>query len=118
MAIDNIKPVGGAPVPSTSADEVAGKPDRAFTEVQDKARAAAAGATPSSLSVVSQFSQADLQDPAKLDQAVRASVTEMVNSQQMPGPLSNSDKSSLVDFLSSDPMIRQQVENYLRKALP
>ena len=118
MGIDDIKPAGSGPLAPSSADASAqSKPDRTFADAQDKLRASSVqpGALPAG--VATQFKRAELQDPAKLDQMVRASVTEMVDAQSTPGPLSNNDKASLVDFLSGDPLIRQQIETYLRKVL-
>ncbi len=119
MGIDNIKPVGNPPLTPSSAEGPADstKPDRTFADAQDKLRPSSSepGAPP--VGVAAQFNRAELQDPAKLDQMVRASVTEMVDAQSTPGPLSNNDKASLVDFLSGDPLVRQQIETYLRKVL-
>jgi hypothetical protein len=49
---------------------------------------------------------------------VRASVSELIDSSQSAtGPLANSQKASLLEFLSGDPTIRREIETYLRKVL-
>jgi hypothetical protein len=49
---------------------------------------------------------------------VRASVSELVDSElNVTGSLSGSEKQSLVNFLSADPLFRRKVETYLRKVL-
>jgi hypothetical protein len=59
-----------------------------------------------------------LQDPAKLDVVVRVLVSELIDSgQSATGPLSGTDKESLLDFISGDPLIRRQIETYLQKVL-
>ena len=71
-----------------------------------------------SLGVVTQFDKSALADPQKLDTMVRACVSELVDSgQSVTGTLSSSDKQSLLNFLSADPWLRQEVEKYLRKVL-
>ena len=70
------------------------------------------------LSVVSQFSKSALEDPAKLDTMVRACVSELIDSTQgVTGNLSPVDKQALAEFLSTDPLLRGQIENYLRKVV-
>ena len=120
MDINNIKPPGDSD-PYLSPDEqpVNGKRDSQFTEAASKSEALdpAESASPS-LAVIGQFSRKALDDPKKLETMVRASVSELIESNQnVIGPLSDAQKKSLVDFLSEDPLMRRQVETYLRKAL-
>jgi len=117
MDINNIKPPGDSDA-YLSPDEqpVNGKRDGRFTEAASSAEAAEPAAA--ALGVIGQFSKKALDDPAKLDTMVRASVSELIESNQnVTGPLSDAQKQSLVDFLSEDPLMRRQVETYLRKAL-
>jgi len=117
MDINNIKPPGDSDA-YLSPDEqpVNGKRDSRFTEATSNAETAEPAAP--SLAVIGQFSKKALDDPTKLDTMVRASVSELIESNQnVTGPLSDSQKQSLVDFLSEDPLMRRQVETYLRKAL-
>jgi hypothetical protein len=120
MDINDIKPPGG-PDPYAGSDEqaVGEKRDSRFAESTSKLEASEpAKVTGPSLSVVTQFRRAALEDPAKLESMVRASVSELIDSgQNITGPLSGGEKQSLVDFLSADPVVRRQVETYLRKAL-
>ena len=70
------------------------------------------------LKSVAQFSKADLSDPGKLDGAIRACAAELVDSgQRLTGRLSVADKRAMENFLSSDPIFRQQIESYLQKSL-
>src|SRR5262245_22889736 len=121
MDIKNIKPSGNfGQIPEPSADTtVQSGRNGAFAETIGKTSTAAAGAgaTATGLSAVSQFDRATLQDPAKLDQAVRASVAELVDSGQLSNSMTPGEKQSLVDFLSNDPAFRAQVESYLRKVI-
>jgi hypothetical protein len=120
MDINDIKPPGG-PDPYAGSDEqsIDGKRDTQFAESKSKLEASEpAEVTGPSLGVVTQFRRTALEDPAKLDTMVRASVSELIDSgQNITGPLSGPEKQSLVDFLSADPVVRRQVESYLRKAL-
>ena len=120
MDINDIKPPGG-PDPYAGSDEqsVDGKRDTQFAESKSKLEASEpAEVTGPSLGVITQFRRTSLEDPAKLDTMVRASVSELIDSgQNITGPLSGPEKQSLVDFLSADPVVRRQVESYLRKAL-
>lgn len=117
MDINNIKPPGGYDSP-LSADEqsVDGKRDGSFTS-KSKVESSPEVARPA-LGVVAHFNRTALDDPAKMDVMVRASVSELVDSGlNVTGPLSGPEKQSLVDYLSGDPLVRHQVEAYLRKAL-
>jgi hypothetical protein len=119
MDINNIKPPGGYD-PPTGPDEqpVAGKRDVSFPAKDKVESSDPAEAARPTLGVVAQFSRTELDDPAKIDGMVRASVSELVDSGlNVTGPLSGPEKQSLVDFLSSDPLVRRQVESYLRKVL-
>jgi hypothetical protein len=120
MDIHDIKPPGGdSPLIGSDAQPVDEKRDHAFAETKDKLAASGSQGTESpALGVISQFSRSALDDPSKLDAMVRASVSELVDGgQNISGPLSPEHKQSVVDYLSSDPIFRQQVESYLRKAL-
>lgn len=117
--MDDIKlPRGFGQVNQPQADNIAdAKPSRNFSVLTGSENGAPLPAA-SSLGATSRFSKLDLQDPAKLDGIVHSSVTEIVDGQTSSLPISNADKQALVDFLSHDPLFRQRVESYLRKALP
>jgi hypothetical protein len=117
MGIDDIKPPGfyGSFVPVSSEAPIESKRDNSFSEVKGKPEPPASESARLSLGAAADLKKADLQDPAKLEQIVRSSASELVDSQSLSGPLSTADKKSLVDFLSQDPMFRQQIESYLRK---
>ncbi|MGC2194504.1 MAG: hypothetical protein WA628_07500 [Terriglobales bacterium] len=120
MDINDIKPPGGSdPYAGSDEQPVEGTRDRRFPESKSRLEASEpAEVTGPSLGVVTQFHKTALEDPAKLDTMVRASVSELIDSgQNITGHLSGVEKQSLVDFLSADPVVRRQVENYLRKAL-
>ena len=112
--MSEIKPTSGfGPLNQPSADSTADtQPSKSFSVVRGNADASAA--TPA-LSSSSQLSKADLQDPVKLDHAVRSSVAELIDSQTKSLPISIADQKSLTEFLSEDPVFRQRVESYLRK---
>ena len=118
---NEIKPPGGfGPFIDPTADKsVDSKGETSFQKAKDALGSAESSSVPpNSLAVVGQFSKAELQDPEKLDGMVRASVSELIDSSQgLTGPLSAAEKQSLVDFLSQDPLVRRQVESYLRKAV-
>jgi len=120
--MDNtIKPPGGrGPFPDTSVgDSVESQRQTGFGELKDRLETSDSAAVPgSSLRVATQFRKAELQDPAKLEGMVRSSVSELIEaSEKLTGPLSANEKQSLLDFLSQDPIVRRQVESYLRKVL-
>jgi hypothetical protein len=119
MDIHNIKPPGGYEPPAGPDEQpVDGKRDGSFPAKGKVGSSDPTEVAPPTLSVVSQFSRTELDDPAKMDGMVRASVSELVDSgMNVTGPLSSTEKQSLVEFLSSDPLVRRQVESYLRKAL-
>jgi len=120
MGIDNIKPPGGpGPLLDPSVVATSGPRQSSFAEARDKLQASGSGEpNPSTLAVVSQFRRAALQNPAEREAMVRACVSEMVDSgQKETGPLSGAEKESLVDFLSADPLVRSQIENYLERVL-
>ena len=118
---NEIKPPGGfGPFIDPAADNsVESRRETTFPKLQNTPLSAESSGTPlTSLAAVRQFSKAELEDPKKLDGMVRASVSELVDSSQgLTGPLSATEKQSLVDFLSQDPLVRRQVESYLRKVL-
>lgn len=117
MDINNIKGPGNyGPLSETPADAPAeAKRDTRFADAT--ATLEKAGRT-TPLRLVSQFSKAALEDPAKLDMIVRACAVELIDSTQgLAGTLSPVDKQALADFLSTDPLLRGQIESYLRKVL-
>ncbi len=117
MDINNIKRPGGfGPLSDSPTDTpIDSKRERSFADAQ--ARIQEAGpAKP--LGVIGQFSKSALDDPSKLEIMVRACVSELIDSRQsVTGALSTTDKQSMVDFLSADPLIRSRIEGYLRKVL-
>lgn len=119
MDINNIKPPGGYDPPSGPDEQpVEGKRDGSFTAKSKVESSEPAQAGRSTLGAVAHFNRTALDDPAKMDVMVRASVSELVDSGlDVSGALPAADKQSLVDFLSSDPLVRRQVESYLRKVL-
>jgi len=119
MGIDNIKPPGG---PGPFADPSAEMPSERkgnFADVKDSLPAAGFDPpAPAGLGALSQFSRSSLEDPEKRQAMVRACVSELIDSDRtVTGPLSDAEKQSLLDFLSSDPLLRNQIENYLQKVL-
>lgn len=117
MDTNNTKPPGGND-PPVGPDEqpVDGKRVGSFS-AKGKVELSP-DAAPPTLSVVAQFNRAALDDPAKMDVMVRASVSELVEARlNVAGPLSGPHKQFLVDFLSGDPLFRCQMESYLRKVL-
>jgi hypothetical protein len=114
----DIKPTGNfGKINYPSADSPGdAKPNKTFSVVQG-APETGTGSVSSSI-LGNQFCKADLKDPAKLDSMVRSSASELVKSQSSAVSMSSSDKQVLTDFLSEDPLFRQRIENYLRKALP
>ncbi len=120
MDIHDIKPPGGHdPYVAPEDQAVDGKRDGRFNEATSKVQSSdLSRPTPTNLGVVAKLQKAVLDDPAKLDSAVRASVSELIDANQnVTGSLSDQQKQTLVDFLSADPVMRRQVETYLRKAL-
>ena len=116
MDIKNIKGPGSFPgVPSDSAAEsnVSSKPANQFVDVvADNAGSSAVEGAQS----IGPVQRAELEDPAKLESLVRACVSELITTGEgQMGQMSPADKQSLTDFLSSDPLFRQQIESYLRK---
>ncbi len=94
------------------------KLETSFAETAGKAQLGSTEPAQPGLKSVAQFSKGELQDPERLDHMVRASVSELIDAaQNVTGPLSGPEKSSLLEFLSGDPTFRRQVENYLRKVL-
>jgi hypothetical protein len=119
MDIHDIKPPGGDdPYVAPEDQAVNGKRDGRFSEATSKLESSdLSGPTPSNLDVVAKLQKTELDDPAKLDSSVRASVSELIDAHQgVTGSLSDVQKQSLVEFLSADPVMRRQVETYLRKA--
>jgi hypothetical protein len=127
MSIDDIKPTGGFgqanyPSAETSADA---KPSRNFAEVQNGAQqndvqstAGIRGTVAASSSAgAAKLTKADLQNPDKLNQAVKDTASELVESQTAGTSLSAEDKRALADYMSDDPVLRQNIEGYLRKAV-
>jgi hypothetical protein len=123
--MDNeIKPPGFGPfiVPgddkSVESRGGASSVDASFAEAKSKLQAGGAEPPQAGLAIVAGHSKADLQDPEKLEKMVRASVSELIdNAQNVTGPLADSQKASLLEFLSGDPAVRRDIETYLRKVL-
>jgi hypothetical protein len=117
MDINDIRAPGGfGPLGDPPAETpVKSKREDSFAD----AKATILGSdSPKPFGVLTQFSKAALEDPVKLDVMVRACVTELIDSgQSVTGPLSSAGKESVLDFLSGDPLVRRQVEIYLRKVL-
>jgi hypothetical protein len=115
----DIKPTGNfGQINYPSADQTGdAKPNRNFSVVQGPPGSSTTESVSSPVEGP-KFSKADLQDPAKLDQLVRSSALEIVNSQTGSSPLSSAQKQHLSDYMSEDPIFRQRIETYLRKALP
>lgn len=124
MGIDDIKGPGPFLPPGDPQPEMPVAPSResGFAEVRDavadgndklrapQARAAGLG--------IAHLDRAVLDDPQKLDAAVRTVASELVNSgQNVSGSLSGAEKEMLVDFACGDPLFRQHIESYLRKVL-
>lgn len=113
-------PVGFGPfVDPGRENSVESSRHASFRKMQDALCSSESSNPPAlGLPTIGQFSKAELQDPDKLDGLVRASVSELIDSfQSFTGPLSAPEKQSLVDFLSQDPIVRRQVESYLRKVV-
>lgn len=120
MRMDDVKPPGGNPgirdcLPDTPAEPKASGGFAAKDKLQSFGAAEPQRPT---LAVASQFTRTALEDPAKLNDMVRASVSELIDSgDTITGSLSAAQKGSLVDFLSEDPLLRRQIETYLRKVV-
>ena len=115
MDINNIKQPAGLGPLSDLPEETASKPARGSTFSDAASRLQETEST-SSPQALSHCDKASLEVPEKLDAMVRQCISELVESgQQTTGPLSKADKQTLTDFLSQDPLIRRQVESYLRK---
>jgi hypothetical protein len=116
MGIDDIKPPGGyRPLDTPAETPVATTRGSNFGS---GVRASGSTDTPRTLGVVAQFSRSALDDSAKLQGVVRAVASELIDSgQSVTGTLSGTDKESLLDFISQDPLMRRQIEAYLRKVL-
>jgi hypothetical protein len=120
MDINDIKGPGGHdPYAGPDQQSLDGVRGNRFTEAKNKLEASEADeAACPALEVVAQFQRTALDDATKLDAMVRASVSELIDSgQNVTRLLSSSEKQSLIEFLSGDPLVRRQVESYLRKAL-
>jgi hypothetical protein len=120
MDIHDIKPPGAnGSLIGSDYQNVETKPDKDFAVAKDKLQAQGPEAPATTgLAALANCSKAELQDPEKLKAMVRASAAELVEQgQNVTGPLSAAQKESLVDFLTGDPIIGRQLENYVRKAL-
>lgn len=116
MDINRIKSGGyGQDYEVTGDTSVGNKSQTSFPVAGAKTEASAPR---KALNAVAQFSKSDLADPGKLDGAIRACVSELVNSgQNLTGRLPAAGKQAVEKFLSSDPSFRHQVESYLQKTL-
>ncbi len=130
MSIDDIKRTGGfGQVNYPSADTPGeSKPGQNFADVRSDVQSGvqsgtpegdvrSAGAGTSSTAAAAKLTRSDLQDPAKLNQAVKDTASELVESQTSGTSLSADDKRALADYMSDDPVLRQNIETYLRKAV-
>jgi hypothetical protein len=120
MDLNDIKPPGiqGAAIGSTNDAPL--KPEQASQAIPLPAVQQPADCVQiqPGLQAVTQLNKAIFQDPGKLDAAVHSCVSELIDSgNSITGPLSTSDKQFLTDFLSGDPLMRRQVEGFLRKVL-
>jgi hypothetical protein len=119
MGMDDIKPLGGRSAFTDPNAETPVTPRRnsSFAEAKGKLQTSEP-AQPAHLLAIGQFSRTALDDPRKLDAMVQASVSELIDAgQSVTGRLAEPEKKLLTDFLSGDPLIRQHIETYLRKAL-
>ena len=119
MDLNDIKPPGGNGA-AKYLEEVPGKPGAATEAGRTFTLQSQSAAQPQStgLKAVAQLDKTSLQDPAKLDSAVRASISELIDTGKgLTGPLSDREKEFLTDFLAGDPLMRRQVEALLRKVL-
>ena len=112
-----IKPpgLGQPPVdPSRRSQETGRKPGPGF----DAGRPAEATVSPNLAGARAQFKKADLRDAGRLDQAVRASLHELLE-KEFPefGRAAETQKELLVDWMANDPILRGQIERRLGKIL-
>jgi hypothetical protein len=121
MQMDDIKPpAGNRTIRDCPSDgPVEPKATGSLAAAKDKVLAFdAAGPEPQKLGVLSRFTRTALNDPAELNNMVRDSVSELVDSGiGITGSLPEAQKGFLVDFLTEDPLLRQQIETYLRRVL-
>ena len=118
MDFNDIKPPGGNGAVRGHLEELIGQAEKKPSQVFATPTNSAAQQTPPLLKAVSHLDKTVFDDPTKLDGAVRASISELIDSRRgVTGPLSNSEKQNLTDFLAADPIMRRQVEGLLRKVL-
>lgn len=120
MQIDDIKPPSNHSVSDCQTDApLEQRTNGDFAAVKNKLQSGVTELVPhKTLDVVTRFSHVELEDPSKLEQMVRASVSELIDSgAEISGPLSSAQKGLLVDMLSQDPLLRRNIHNYLRKVL-
>ncbi|HZQ96079.1 MAG TPA: hypothetical protein VFA67_13775 [Candidatus Sulfotelmatobacter sp.] len=120
MDIHDIKPPGSnGSLIGSDYQNLETAPGKNFAAAKDKVQTRESEGTASpGLTALANCSKAELEDPEKLKAIVRASAAELVDQgQNITGPLSPAQKESIVDFLTSDPIIGRQLENYVRKAL-
>ncbi len=119
MEINNTKPLAGlGPLPEP-AEEAASAGKNTFAQAQSKLQSAAPGGLQASgVSALAGFDRTALQDPAKLNEIVHALASSLIDSaQNVTGPLAGDDKKTLSEFLAKDPLIRGEIESYLKKVL-
>jgi hypothetical protein len=117
MDINNIKRPGGlGPLSESPTDTpVDAKRETSFADARARVQQTTSTA---SLGVVSQFSKSALEDPTKLEMMMRACVSELIESNpNLVASLGDADKKTMAEFLSADPMVRREIESYLRKVL-
>jgi len=96
-----------------------GQPVKKFTPAERPAESAGADAGQPFQSITAELRLADLQAPAKLDQAISRCSGELLLSalQSTGGKVSPAGATQLTEFLSNDPVIRGKLVNYLERVL-
>ena len=110
-----IKPTGpGGPLPPASNNN---QTIKKFTSVSQSD--AATGTAQTLQAISAEFHRADLQDPAKLDQALSRCSGELLQSslESTGAKASPADTANLTEFLKDDPVIRGKLLNYLERVL-
>ena len=110
-----IKPTGrgGPQLPASNNNQTVKK----FTNASQPGTAAGTEQTLKAIST--EFHRADLQDPAKVDQALSRCSGELLQSslERTGATVSPADTASLTEFLKDDPVIRGKLLNYLERVL-
>ena len=112
-----IKPTGpGGLLPPVSND---GKTVKKFAKAVQSDAAAGAGTGQALKGIADDFRQADLQDPAKVDQMLSRCSSELLGSALtgIGGKVSPADSANLTGFLKNDLVIRGKLLSYLGRTL-